>query len=302
MIGRWSLAAAALKVAPMWKTGLLALAGLFVASCAQAEPPVWTVRDNDSEMVLFGSVHVLPPGLDWRPAALDRALARADDLWFELPVDAATEAQAAQVAAARGLLPVDQTLSSLLPPADAQRLADAARRYSLALPLLDRFEPWLAEVALAGGAYRAAGADAGSGVEKAVSQAAPARTERRAFETPAEQIAIFDDTPLPEQIASLSQSLNEIETDPRAFEDLVHAWMTADVKALEKDALEPLRRTAPGLYRRVVTERNARWAQTLDARLKGRGRTVVVVGVGHLIGPDGLPARLRALGYAVEGP
>jgi hypothetical protein len=25
---------------------------------------------------------------------------------------------------------------------------------------------------------------------------------------------------------------------------------------------------------------------------------VVVVGVGHLIGPDGLPARLRALGYS----
>jgi uncharacterized protein YbaP (TraB family) len=28
----------------------------------------------------------------------------------------------------------------------------------------------------------------------------------------------------------------------------------------------------------------------------------VVVGVGHLIGPDGVPARLRALGYSVTGP
>jgi uncharacterized protein YbaP (TraB family) len=286
----------------MWKTGLLALAGLFVASCAQAEPPVWIVRDNDSEMVLFGSVHVLPPGLDWRSAALDRALARADDLWFELPVDTATELEAAQVAAARGLLPADQTLSGLLPPADAARLAAAAQRYGLALPLLDRFEPWLAEVALAGGVYRAAGADTGSGVEKAISLAAPAKAARRAFETPAEQIAIFDDTPLADQIASLSQSLREIEEDPRAFEDLIHAWTTADVKGLERDALEPLRKTAPRLYRRVVTDRNARWTQALDARLKGRGRTVVVVGVAHLVGGDGLPARLRALGYAVEGP
>jgi hypothetical protein len=36
--------------------------------------------------------------------------------------------------------------------------------------------------------------------------------------------------------------------------------------------------------------------------MKGHGRTVVVVGVGHLIGPDGVPARLRALGYSVTGP
>jgi uncharacterized protein len=28
----------------------------------------------------------------------------------------------------------------------------------------------------------------------------------------------------------------------------------------------------------------------------------VIVGVGHLIGPDGVPARLRALGYSVTGP
>jgi uncharacterized protein YbaP (TraB family) len=29
---------------------------------------------------------------------------------------------------------------------------------------------------------------------------------------------------------------------------------------------------------------------------------VVVVGAGHLLGPGGLPQRLRALGYRVEGP
>ena len=41
----------------------------------------------------------------------------------------------------------------------------------------------------------------------------------------------------------------------------------------------------------------------LDAQLKGHGRFVVMgVGVSRLIGPDGVPARLRALGYSVTGP
>ena len=85
----------------MWKTLALALAALSVAcSTAQARPPIWIVRDADSEIVLFGSIHVLPPGLDWKPPPLARALTAADDLWFELPIDPATEAETARLAAA----------------------------------------------------------------------------------------------------------------------------------------------------------------------------------------------------------
>ena len=42
---------------------------------ARADPPIWRVRDADTEMVLFGSVHTLPEGVEWRSAALDAALA-----------------------------------------------------------------------------------------------------------------------------------------------------------------------------------------------------------------------------------
>ena len=45
----------------MWKILSLALAAFAIAGPAQAQPPVWFVRDADSEMVLFGSIHVLPP-------------------------------------------------------------------------------------------------------------------------------------------------------------------------------------------------------------------------------------------------
>ena len=83
---------------------------------------------------------------------------------------------------------------------------------------------------------------------------------------------------------------------------IVAALPAGDLPALDRQALQPLRKASPNLFRRLVTERNARWTRTLDQRLKGKGRTVVVVGIGHLIGQDGVPARLRALGYKVEGP
>jgi uncharacterized protein YbaP (TraB family) len=274
---------------------------LGVALPAAAQPPVWIVKDKDSEIVLFGSVHVLPHGLDWRPPALIKALQNADDLWFELPIDPQSEAETSQLAMASGVLPPGQSLTTLLGPGDTERLAKLCAGYGVPLPMLDRLKPWLAEIALAAGAYRRVGADAASGVEQAISAMAPA-ARRQAFESPTEQIALLSGGPIPEQLASLRETLKEMEDDPDEFATLVKAWMAGDVATLRKEALDPLRAASPDLFRRLVTERNARWAQVLDARMKGHGRTVVVVGVGHLIGPNSVPARLRALGYSVTGP
>jgi len=279
-----------------------ALAALLFAGPALAQPPVWVVRDKDSELVLFGSVHILPPGLDWRPAALTRALAHADDLWFELPIGPAADQEVARLAGSRGVLAADQSLFRLLPPKDAERLVKVADAYGADKAVLDRLEPWLAEIALAAAAFRKAGAGAQDGVERAIEAAAPPSARRRAFETAAEQIALFDEAPLADQLASLSQTLREMEEDPDAYQDLVRAWAAGDLATLDREALQPLRKASPALYRRLVDARNARWTEQLDARLKGQGRTVVVVGMGHLIGPGGVPARLRALGYSVEGP
>lgn len=278
------------------------LALIVGAAPAQAKPPVWVVRDADSEIVLFGSVHVLPPGLNWRPAELDAALAKADDLWFELPIDPVSEEKIGQLAAARGMLPEGQSLTKQLSPDGQKRLEAAARDLALSPAVLDRLEPWFAEIVLAGAQFRKAGADASSGVEKQISTSAPPRAQRRAFESPEEQIGIFDATPRSEQIASLEQTLRELQEDPDAYDQLVAHWMTADLKGLNQDSLEPLKAAAPGLYARLVTERNERWLKAIKARMADSGRSVVVVGVGHLVGQDGLPTRLRALGYEVEGP
>lgn len=276
-------------------------AALVLVSPVLAEPGVWIVRDADSEMLLFGSVHVLPPGLAWRPAALDVALLAAEDLWFELPVDAATEQEVARLAMVTGTLPPDQSLFALLPPDDATRLLRIAGTYGVDRASLDRLKPWLAEVALAAALYRRTGAASDHGVEATISATAPPSARRKALETPAEQIALFNAASVPDQIASLRGSMDEIDADPDAFSTLIAAWVAGDLATLERET-QSLRKLSPALFQRLIVQRNAAWTTTLDARLKGMGRTVVVVGAGHLVGDEGVPARLRALGYSVTGP
>jgi hypothetical protein len=281
----------------------LALLLLWLApATALALPPVWVVRDKDSQMVLFGSVHLLPPGLDWRPKALEQALTSADDIWFEAPMGAEGQQDATTAAQEHALLPAGQKLSALLSEAGRDRLAKAAAKLGMSQEDMDRLQPWYAELMLSNALYQKVGAERSQGVELQLWQGVNPDAKRVTFETPAEQVALFAAAPMADQVASLEETLKEAPSAEHDYHVLLKAWMGADLKTLDRKVVEPLRKTSPALYATLVRRRNMRWTQALDKRLQGSGRSVVVVGMGHLIGPDGLPARLRALGYSVEGP
>jgi uncharacterized protein YbaP (TraB family) len=285
---------------------LLRFAALLVLTAAPAAalalPPVWTVRDKDSTMVLFGSVHVLPPGLDWRPHELQAALAQADDIWFEAPMDAAGQSAATQAALAHGFLPANQKLTPMLSAAGRARLAKAARDIGVNVEQFDRLEPWYAELLIETSVYQKVGARGSDGVEEQLWAGVPANAQRHEFETPEQQVGFFANAAMKDQLASLEETLRESGDAEKEYDVLLKAWLAGDLKTLDKEVVRPLRKASPNLYETLVVQRNERWVKALAQRMAGSGRTVVIVGMGHLIGPDGLPARLRAMGYEVEGP
>ena len=281
-----------------------AAALLLGAFPALADPPLWRVKPpgGGGEVVLFGSVHLLAPGLDWRYPELDAELAKARDLWFEIPMDGTSGPAATAAAQARSRLPEGETLTQHLSKAGRERLARVARQLGLAPDALDRYRPWFAEVTLTLLQLQARGASESFGVEETLARAAPATARKHAFETPEEQVKLLADAPVAEQAASLEETLREIEEDPNAFEELQSAWTSGDVAWIEREAVAPLRQAAPEIYRRLVAARNRRWAAEIERLLKGGERAFIVVGVGHLVGPDSVPALLRRHGFVVEGP
>jgi uncharacterized protein YbaP (TraB family) len=266
-----------------------------------AKPSIWVVHAKSCTLTLFGSVHVLPAGLDWEPPALADALARADELWFEIPLGADAQANAAAEARRRSLLPPDQTLSNLMSPQGARRLAAFAALHRLSLDKLNRMQPWFADLLVSSFAYAPSGGAPQDGVEEQLAKAAPP-AQQKAFETAEQQIDMVAGAPLDAQIASLDSSLKEAADDPEEYARLVAAWMKGDGRSIYQHDVLALRDEAPVLFQRLIAERNAAWTRTLAERLRGSGQVVVVVGAAHLLGPGGVPARLRALGFRVDGP
>ncbi|MEJ0065479.1 MAG: TraB/GumN family protein [Caulobacteraceae bacterium] len=228
--------------------GLAAALALAVPQLAAAKPPVWVAHSGATTITLFGSIHLLPAGLDWRPPELDTALARANELWFELPIDAATNDEAARQSIVRGALPKGRSLLAMMTPDQARRLVDAGVSLNCAPEALDRMQPWMADLTLSIAEDARSGASASDGVEGQIQALAPPTVRRRAFETATQQIGFLAGAPIKDQIASLNWTVSEIQQDPTSYQRAVDEWMSGDPG---RAAARRARSAAPGLAEAV---------------------------------------------------
>lgn len=267
-----------------------------------ATPAMWKLSDKDSEIWLLGTFHILPPDLDWRSKAVAAAIDKADTFWFEAEVDTAEANQkTVQILMTEGFNKPGETLSGLLGPEDAERLAAVARDVGLQLAAIDSMRPWQAFLALSVRFVVSRGFDPASGVETVLLKEARARKAHlRFFETVEQQLGLFTSLPPQTEKRLLVATLRDWDKQAGEFDALFDAWRSGDVATLDGMMNDEMREEAPKAFETLVTKRNEAWADEIAKAMAGSGKTLVAVGAGHLVGAHSVPALLKAKGFKVE--
>lgn len=257
------------------------------------DPALWVVKDADTTIYLFGSIHILKPDLGWFDDGVKTAFDGADQLVLELVEPPAAEAQALF-----GKLAMDQQGKSLRSKMnDADRAVYDAAMGKLGIPsaAFDPFEPWAAAITMSLLAAQKSGFDPNSGVERQLTAAAKVSNKPiGGLETMAFQLGVFDSLPEAEQIAFLVETAKMIDDVGSTTDKMVAMWASAETEGLGQLMNEGL--TSRTLYDALLTKRNANWAQWISAQMKKPGVTFMAVGAGHLAGPTSVQALLPAYG------
>ncbi len=281
-------------------SGLLAAT---LAACsatpAPAEPAIWKVADPDTTIYLFGTVHVLPPKINWRTPKLDDTLARADELVLEIADQDDKQQMAAtfaRLAISPGLPPLAQRL-----PEDRRAKLDALlAKAGLKPGQLDMLETWAAAVTLGSAVYAGMGMTVENGVERQLAAAFEKKGKDVAgLETTAQQLGYFDTLDEATQRALLTSIVDDSDKAAADFEQMIAAWSRGDVKAIAETFDSELRRS-PELADVLLDRRNANWVGWLTQRMAQPGTVMVAVGAGHLAGKGSVIERLEAAGLRVE--
>ena len=267
---------------------------------AQNRDFIWKASRGQSVVYLVGSVHLLSKDYYPLSPALDKAFKECDLLVEELHLGQMAQVESQMTILMRGMLPAGQTLDKVVSPATFKLVSERVKSLGLPIEPLTRFKPWALALTLLGLEWQAAGFDAELGLDKHFfDQAVAAGKEVQGLETIEFQISRFDEMTMEEQDRMLASTLRELETEKAAVTTLADAWKAGDAATVEKIVLQELRKE-PGMYRRLLVDRNKDWIPKIEALFSRKGRSFVVVGAAHLVGPDGVLALLKAKGYKIE--
>lgn len=260
-----------------------------------AGPALWVIRDADSTIYLFGTVHVLRPTTGWATDRIDTAFDSADQIWFEIsnPDD-----QAAMMPIVQRLGLSPQTpLSSLLNAEENADLQAAAASIGMPAAQMDIFRPWLAGLTLSVAPLVKAGYDPASGVELVLkARALAAGKPLHGFETLEEQVGLIAGLPDDAQLDFLRSTLETYDNATVELDRLVGAWSKGDVAAIERYGVQEMKDDNKVVYDTLLTNRNVNWAGQIQTLLDGSGTVFIAVGAAHLAGDDSVQSILERRG------
>jgi uncharacterized protein YbaP (TraB family) len=270
--------------------------GEAAADLPPATPLLYEIAcaDGTVEGWMFGTIHALPPGTQWRTPEVGRTIDAADFLVVEIAGldDGVALRRAFSALSSSGDLP---PITSRVPPELAGRLSAMLSRGGFTENSFASTETWAAALALA--RVDATG-DPESGVDRALIADFDGRPVRE-LEGAAGQLAIFDRLPEAQQRAMLAAVVRDSETARRGPERLQRAWLAGDAPTIETSTREGIL-ADPALREALLVARNRRWAAALAPMLTEAPRPLVAVGTAHLVGPEGLAALFEAQGYRIR--
>jgi hypothetical protein len=239
-----------------------------------ADPAIFVVRDADTTVYIFGTFHALDGKAEWFNDQVKDAFERSDELVLE-------------------------TLVPEGPPKHGVAMT-AAPPQPLRLPVATSAS-FLATTRMAINAGRSQGMQVGNGADMVLRRAAEDEGKAvEGLETLESQLNMFlklppaAPTPAPRAGDAVAQPTS-MDRLSRSMAEMQSAWKRGDQTVFVR-MLGQLERGSPDTYRVMFTERNARWADWIAARMRAPGTVFVAVGAGHLAGKDSLLVRLAELG------
>lgn len=239
-----------------------------VAAAPQpAVPAMFVVRDDDTTVYLFGTFHALDGDQKWFGGGVRTAFENSNEL----------------------------VLETLIPEEPRAALQPAMM---IKPPAVTASGSFLATTRMAINAGRTQGMQVSNGADMVLRQVAESQGKMVAgLETLEFQLNMFNRMPGgPRPPATAPGSADQpLQSLSRTMTEMQAAWKRGDQNVFVR-LLDQLRQGSPDTYRMMFTDRNARWADWIKARMQAPGTVFVAVGAGHLAGKDSVLVRLAEKG------
>lgn len=289
------LAAAFLFAAPAVAQEAPATTAPAAAVLPDADPAIWVVKDPDTTIYMFGTFHALDGKSDWFNEEVKTAFDKSNELVLEIPpVEDKSAMQ--PVIMKYAMDPSGKPLSERLSPAAKEKYAKALAEFGAPVAAFDKFKPFFPALMIIMTGAQKLGFTGEQGAEAVLTKAAKdGKKPISGLETLDYQMSLFAGMPEADQLKMLEETLVEIDNLGPMFAEMNKHWTSGDAEGMAK-LMNEMNAQSPGMYKTLLTDRNANWADWIAKRLDKPGVVFMGVGAGHLGGDDSVQAILAKRG------
>lgn len=265
-----------------------------------AASPVWKVSKGDQHIYLGGTIHLLAKSDYPLPPSFNEAYKKSAELVFETNLTA--------IESPDFLLKLNQlitydngkTLITELKPETYKALNDYFLNRGMDVKSFSGLTPTGIMLTISMMELQLMGLNPALGVEKHFSKKARQHNKRFGhLESPEEHLSFITKLGGENKDQLVMQTLNDLKTMNTGMEALKKAWREGDNLALEKLALNEMKKY-PETYQSLLVNRNHNWIPKIEAMLKDGDIELILVGALHLVGEDGVLNLLKDKGYILE--
>ncbi|MEK6637421.1 MAG: TraB/GumN family protein [Pseudomonadota bacterium] len=261
------------------------------AATINADPALWVIKDADTSIYLFGTVHVLKDNIKWFDGGVKAAYDASQEVVLEADISDPASQQGAMMRLA--IDPDGPTLSEKLGTDNA---AYQSVLSGLGIPsaAFDKLEPWAATLTLPLVSFMKSGIKLDSGVEMTLLATMKADGKKlMTLETVEEQMGYLDALPEAIQIAFLKSTVADFPKAGPLTDEVMAVWAKGNPEALDM-LLNKSMAATPQVEKVLLNDRNARWAEWVEKRMAKPGTVFMAVGAGHLAGKNSVQEKLKA--------
>lgn len=191
-----------------------------------------------------------------------------------------------------------QNLSDILGPQLYRRSVEAARQRGVPEVALKLYKPWAVAML-----FSMPPVETGQFLDLVLYQRALEQGKPVAgLEAVSEQLALFDELPVADQVHLLRDALNNLDRLPIIFQRLLERYLQRDLKGLMTISDQLIPEGDQPFYQRfqarLLDQRNQRMVDRLEPSL-AEGGLFVAVGALHLPGEQGMLRLLEQRGYRI---
>jgi len=256
---------------------------------------LWKIEsDGSAPSYLFGTMHSDDPRVVELPAPVQKAFEQASNVTLEVELDP----QSLTSLTTALLLTDGRKLKSLIGPDLYKRTVKAMSGLGMPDAVVANMKPWAAAVTL----MTPPNASGAVLDQILYEQALVAGKKVSGLETVAEQMVLFDELSLKDQIDLLRETLDMLPDLAQMLEEVQAAYLDRNLKRLveinETSMQGSNTQLAERFNQKVIIDRNYRMAERMKSRLQ-EGNHFIAVGALHLPGKEGLLTLLSGQGYRV---